>query len=211
MITVAGAGVAQARHARRARSMKEAESSTRSEAENEPSKSGEAAAPGSDVEDGKPSKATAKGRSPFGIREFLGRFIQIERQVADNANVELHASDEDSPLRANPDEISAEDDDPETKVDEENASVAMDEAEASIPQELREAQERAEGEVPTYASSPRADSVGAGDSCCAAIVTGLLQKWPWDRIVGLSNRVGAYVASQQGATPRLPREILSEL
>ena len=71
--------------------------------------------------------------------------------------------------------------------------------------------ERAEGEVPTYAPSPRADSVGAGDSCCAAIVTGLLLKWPWDRIVGLANRVGAYVASQQGATPRLPREIFSEL
>jgi len=27
----------------------------------------------------------------------------------------------------------------------------------------------------------------------------------------LANQVGAYVASQQGATPRLPREILSEL
>jgi fructokinase len=72
-------------------------------------------------------------------------------------------------------------------------------------------EQRAEGEVPTFAPSPRADSVGAGDSCCAAIVTGLLLKWPWDRIVGLANRVGAYVASQQGATPRLPREILSEL
>jgi fructokinase len=71
--------------------------------------------------------------------------------------------------------------------------------------------ERAEGEVPTFPSVPQADSVGAGDSCCAAIVTGLLLKWPTERIVSLANRVGAYVASQRGATPRLPREILAEL
>lgn len=72
-------------------------------------------------------------------------------------------------------------------------------------------EDRAEGEVPSFTPSPRADSVGAGDSCCAAIIVGLLLKWPWDRIVYLANRVGAYVASQPGATPRLPREILAEL
>ena len=71
--------------------------------------------------------------------------------------------------------------------------------------------ERAEGEVPVFAPVPQADSVGAGDSCCAAIVMGLLLSWPTERIVGLANRVGAYVASQRGATPRLPREILAEL
>ena len=71
--------------------------------------------------------------------------------------------------------------------------------------------ERVEGEVPMFAPAPQADSVGAGDSCCAAIVTGLLLKWPLDRIVSLANLVGAYVASQPGATPQLPREILSEM
>ena len=71
--------------------------------------------------------------------------------------------------------------------------------------------ERAEAEVPTYTSSPQADSVGAGDSCCAAIVTGLLLKWPTQRIVGLANQVGAYVASQRGATPQLPSEIVSRI
>lgn len=70
--------------------------------------------------------------------------------------------------------------------------------------------ERTEGEVPRLVPTPQADSVGAGDSCCAAIVTGLLLKWPSDRIVGLANRVGAYVATQPGATPQLPREILAE-
>ncbi len=71
--------------------------------------------------------------------------------------------------------------------------------------------ERIEGEVPTFAPVAQADSVGAGDSCCAAIVMGLLLKWPTQRIVDLANRVGAYVASQRGATPQLPPEILEEL
>jgi fructokinase len=68
--------------------------------------------------------------------------------------------------------------------------------------------QRVEGEVPSFPRAPRADDVGAGDASCAAIVTGLLQAWPLERIVNLANRVGAYVASQPGATPRLPREIL---
>jgi fructokinase len=68
--------------------------------------------------------------------------------------------------------------------------------------------QRVEGEVPSFPRAPRADDVGAGDASCAAIVTGLLQAWPLERIVDLANRVGAYVASQPGATPRLPREIL---
>ena len=71
--------------------------------------------------------------------------------------------------------------------------------------------ERVEGAVPTFVPVPQADSVGAGDSCCAAIVTGLLLNWSTRRIVELANRVGAYVASQRGATPRLPAEILSEI
>lgn len=68
--------------------------------------------------------------------------------------------------------------------------------------------QRVEGEVPSFPRAPQADDVGAGDSSCAAIVAGLLQEWPLERIVNLANRIGAYVASQAGATPLLPREIL---
>ena len=56
------------------------------------------------------------------------------------------AADHADPLAALADEIGAEGDDPKSEVDEEKASAAMDKAEASIPQELREAQERNEGE-----------------------------------------------------------------
>jgi fructokinase len=68
--------------------------------------------------------------------------------------------------------------------------------------------QRVQGEVPSFPRAAQADDVGAGDASCAAIVTGLLQKWPLERIVNLANRVGAYVASQPGATPELPAEIL---
>ncbi|TWU29422.1 PfkB family carbohydrate kinase [Bythopirellula polymerisocia] len=68
--------------------------------------------------------------------------------------------------------------------------------------------ERVEGEVPKYLRQPQADSVGAGDSCCAALIVGLLLGKPLGEIVTLANRVGAFVASVQGATPELPAEIL---
>jgi fructokinase len=70
---------------------------------------------------------------------------------------------------------------------------------------------RVEGEAPSFPRAPRADDVGAGDACCAAIVAGLLQEWPLERIVHLANRVGAYVASQPGATPSLPTEIFADV
>ena len=69
--------------------------------------------------------------------------------------------------------------------------------------------ERREGEVPRYPSQPAADSVGAGDACCAGLIVGLLLAKPPAEIVVLANRLGAYVASQQGATPSLPAEILA--
>lgn len=64
--------------------------------------------------------------------------------------------------------------------------------------------ERVEGEVPSFPRAPQADDVGAGDASCAAVVAGLLWQWPLQRIVDLANRVGAYVASKPGATPKLP-------
>ena len=73
------------------------------------------------------------------------------------------------------------------------------------------ADERVEGFVPTYLRQTNADAVGAGDSCCAAIIVGLLLGKPLPEIVNLANRVGAFVASQAGATPVLPTEILKQV
>lgn len=76
---------------------------------------------------------------------------------------------------------------------------------------LYSAGERFEGTVPTYQRESNADSVGAGDSSCAAIIVGLLLDKPLPEIVNLANRVGAYVAAQPGATPALPEEILQQV
>ncbi|QEG34546.1 carbohydrate kinase family protein [Bythopirellula goksoeyrii] len=76
---------------------------------------------------------------------------------------------------------------------------------------LYSADERVEGKVPKYPRQPQADSVGAGDSCCAALIVGLLLEKPLAEIVALANRVGAFVASVQGATPELPVEILDRV
>jgi fructokinase len=67
---------------------------------------------------------------------------------------------------------------------------------------------KTEGEPARYEPHPDADSVGAGDACAAGILTGILLGWPAGRIVELANAAGAYVASQPGATPRFPRELL---
>lgn len=67
---------------------------------------------------------------------------------------------------------------------------------------------RVEGALGTYNPVENADSVGAGDACCAAITSGLLLQWPSEKVVSLANRVGAYVASQTGATPVLPGGIV---
>lgn len=74
---------------------------------------------------------------------------------------------------------------------------------------LFSSRERYSGIVPKYAKHPHADTVGAGDACCAAIIVGLLLKKPLSEIVDLANHVGAYVASRPGATPKLPQEILA--
>ncbi|BBO32948.1 PfkB family carbohydrate kinase [Lacipirellula parvula] len=52
-----------------------------------------------------------------------------------------------------------------------------------------------------------ADSIGAGDSWCAALVIGLLRGLPPLAILNWANRVASFVASQRGATPVLPREL----
>ena len=60
-----------------------------------------------------------------------------------------------------------------------------------------------DGVVPQWDCAPNADSVGAGDASCAGITCGLLLNWSLDKALELSNQMGAYVASQPGATPTL--------
>lgn len=63
------------------------------------------------------------------------------------------------------------------------------------------------GEPVSYEREEDADSVGAGDACSAGILIGILLNWPDDRTISLANHLGAFVASQPGATPELPAEI----
>jgi fructokinase len=59
-----------------------------------------------------------------------------------------------------------------------------------------------------YAAAPNADPVGAGDACSAGIIVGWVLGLPTARTAVLANRLGAFVASQPGATPQLPLEII---
>lgn len=59
-----------------------------------------------------------------------------------------------------------------------------------------------------YPPASDADAVGAGDACTAAVVVGRLLRLPAQKIADLANHTGAYVASQSGATPQLPDQIL---
>lgn len=56
----------------------------------------------------------------------------------------------------------------------------------------------------TYLAAANADAVGAGDACSAAVLVGFLLKLSNTRIAALANLLGAYVASQPGATPDIP-------
>ncbi|SDE44779.1 fructokinase [Mucilaginibacter pineti] len=55
------------------------------------------------------------------------------------------------------------------------------------------------------------DSVGAGDAFLATFVAGILAKRPMQTIVDKACSVGAYVASQRGANPIYPTELLNSL
>lgn len=59
----------------------------------------------------------------------------------------------------------------------------------------------------SYPAAPHADAVGAGDACSAGVLVGWLLKLPPARIAELANHLGAFVASQPGATPALPLSI----
>jgi len=51
------------------------------------------------------------------------------------------------------------------------------------------------------------DTVGAGDAFTAAVAVGLMKKWDIDLINDFANRVGSYVCTQEGGTPKLPAEL----
>jgi fructokinase len=59
-----------------------------------------------------------------------------------------------------------------------------------------------------YPVAPHADAVGAGDACAAGILVGCVLGLPPAQTAELANRLGAFVASQPGATPTLPVEII---
>jgi fructokinase len=60
----------------------------------------------------------------------------------------------------------------------------------------------------SYPAAANADAVGAGDACSAGILAGWVRKLPPPQIGRLANHLGAYVASQSGATLKLPQQIL---
>ncbi|MGZ8212923.1 MAG: carbohydrate kinase family protein [Methylosarcina sp.] len=54
------------------------------------------------------------------------------------------------------------------------------------------------------------DSVGAGDSFTATVALGLLVGKNLDSINDLANRVASYVCTKEGATPKLPMELIQK-
>lgn len=63
------------------------------------------------------------------------------------------------------------------------------------------------GQIARFERHAQADNVGAGDACSAGLLWGWLNNWPADQTVTLANRLGAFVASQPGATPAIPDEL----
>ncbi|MFB6230797.1 MAG: carbohydrate kinase [Salinibacter sp.] len=63
---------------------------------------------------------------------------------------------------------------------------------------------------PGYAVSV-ADTVGAGDSFLAALLTGLLSGWEGSSLLEHANRLGAFVASRSGALPTYRVDTLADI
>lgn len=68
-----------------------------------------------------------------------------------------------------------------------------------------------EGSPVAFENAADADSVGAGDACSAVLLVGQLFDWPPARMVHIANTFGAFVATQPGATPNLPKKLLSQI
>jgi fructokinase len=56
-----------------------------------------------------------------------------------------------------------------------------------------------------------ADTIGAGDAFTAGLVFAYLREADLEQIAAAANLCGSYVASQEGATPELPAEVLSAI
>lgn len=54
---------------------------------------------------------------------------------------------------------------------------------------------------------PDADTVGAGDACCAGLLVGSVLGLPPEQALWLGAAAGSFVASRHGATPELPAEV----
>jgi fructokinase len=63
----------------------------------------------------------------------------------------------------------------------------------------------------TYPQAEGAGTVGAGDACAAGLLVGMILRWPLTRTLELANHTGAYVASQPGATPAMPDDLLARV
>lgn len=64
---------------------------------------------------------------------------------------------------------------------------------------------------PGFAALPGGDAVGAGDAFTAALAVELCRGTPLPRLVARANRYASFVASQRGAMPDPPRELLAEM
>ena len=73
---------------------------------------------------------------------------------------------------------------------------------------LMTAKETSHCEVPTVKI---ADTVGAGDSFTATLLAGTLNGLPLNSIHKTATEVAAFVCSQHGATPKLPKHLLEQL
>jgi fructokinase len=66
----------------------------------------------------------------------------------------------------------------------------------------------------SYLDTPKVkivDTVGAGDSFTAAMVAGLLHQLPLKEVHQLAVDVSAFVCTQKGATPELPKDLIERL
>jgi fructokinase len=62
----------------------------------------------------------------------------------------------------------------------------------------------------SFLESPKvvvADTVGAGDSFTAVLISGLLKKIPLSEVHKMASHTAAYVCTQKGATPVIPFKI----
>jgi fructokinase len=59
----------------------------------------------------------------------------------------------------------------------------------------------------SYPAAPGADAVGAGDACSAGVLAGFALGLAPPQTASLANHMGAFVASQPGATPPLPPQM----